>query len=268
MELSTIHLPQSSSISDRGSAFYVPYTWYLISPLLLNIVEQKYWIRQPTSVHICVKFLGQIFVSKNKANVDLRHSLQILLGAIMLLISVTSQATAQPANRENGTQPDERSPSSPESLPPYPAFLDELLDLPPIQPILPEVSETRLVLKLGERRVYVYQGNTLKVRYSVAVGREGWETPIGQFKITAMVKNPGWTNPFTGEVVAFGPDSPLGDRWMQFWTDGDNVIGFHGTPSRESVGQAASHGCVRMYNEDVRELYALVQLGTPVTVEP
>jgi hypothetical protein len=222
----------------------------------------------PNSLMFVVKYLGQMLVSKDKTNGDRRRSLQICLGSLLFLISVASPAPAQPATREDGVQPDETAPSSPESLPLYHPFLYELLYLSPIRPILPEVSETRLVLNLGERKVYVYQGNALKVSYPVAVGREGWETPTGQFKVTSMVKNPGWTNPFTGEVMAFGADSPLGERWIQFWTDNENVIGFHGTPSRESVGQAASHGCVRMYNEDVRELYALVRLGTPVTVEP
>lgn len=213
-------------------------------------------------------------VSKNKTNGERRRSLQICFGSLLFFISVSSQAIAQTATPENTiqpnetAQPDETTPRSPESLPSYPAFLNELLYLPPIQPVFPEVSETRLVLKLGERQVYVYQGNSLKASYSVAVGKKGWETPTGQFKVTSMLKNPGWTNPFTGEVMTSGGDNPLGERWIEFWTDGENAIGFHGTPSRESVGQAASHGCVRMYNEDVRELYALVQLGTPVTVEP
>jgi L,D-transpeptidase ErfK/SrfK len=209
-----------------------------------------------------------MFLLKNKAIGDLRH-VQICLGALLFVTSVASSATAQPATRGGVNQPDGVALSSSESLPLYPPFLlNELQYLPPIQPVLPEVSETRLVLRLSERMVYVYQGNSLKVRYPVAVGREGWETPTGQFKVTSMVKNPGWTNPFTGEVMTPGSDSPLGERWIQFWTDGENAIGFHGTPSRESVGRAASHGCVRMYNEDVRELYALVLVGTPVTVEP
>ncbi len=223
---------------------------------------------------VYVKYLGQMFLLKNKANRDLRHSLRICLGTSLFLISVAASATAQPATaqpatRESVDQPDGVVSSSSESSPLYPRFvLNELQDLPPIQPVLPEVSETRLVLRLSERMVYVYQSNSLKVSYPVAVGREGWATPTGQFKVTSMVKNPGWTNPFTGEVMTFGPDSPLGERWIQFWTDGENAIGFHGTPSRDSVGRAASHGCVRMYNEDVRELYDLVLLGTPVTVEP
>ncbi|MBW4490186.1 MAG: L,D-transpeptidase [Trichocoleus desertorum ATA4-8-CV12] len=142
-------------------------------------------------------------------------------------------------------------------------------ELPPIRPILPDVTaqETRLVLKLKQRRLYVYQGKQLKANYPVAVGRSGWETPTGQFRVMGMVQNPGWTNPFTRKVMPPGADNPLGDRWIAFWTDGRNSIGFHGTPDRDSVGQAASHGCVRMLNEDIRELYEIAVLGTPVTVE-
>lgn len=125
----------------------------------------------------------------------------------------------------------------------------------------------RLVLSLSERRVYVYRGDTVENSYPVAVGRKGWETPVGEFEVFHQVSEPGWTNPFTNEVMGPGPNNPLGDRWIAFWTDGNNSIGFHGTPNRESVGKAASHGCVRMYNEDVKELYEIVAIGTPVTVE-
>ena len=125
----------------------------------------------------------------------------------------------------------------------------------------------RLVLRLGERRVYVYRGSTVEKSYPVAIGRKGWETPTGNFQVLYQITNPGWTHPLTGEVMPPGPDNPLGDRWIAFWTDGTNVIGFHGTPNPESIGKAASHGCVRMYNEDVRQLYEIVAVGTPVTVE-
>lgn len=125
-----------------------------------------------------------------------------------------------------------------------------------------------LRLSLSDRKVYVYRGETLETSYPVAIGRPGWETPTGEFEVFSQIVDPGWTNPLTDEVVAPGPNNPLGDRWIAFWTDGVNSIGFHGTPNRESVGQAASHGCIRMYNEDVRELYEIVALGTPVTVEP
>ena len=124
----------------------------------------------------------------------------------------------------------------------------------------------RLTLRLGERRVYVYRGESVVADYPVAIGRVGWETPTGEFEVFQQVVDPGWTNPLTGEKMSPGPDNPLGDRWIAFWTDGTNFIGFHGTPNRESVGRAASHGCIRMYNEDVRQLYEIVSVGTPVTV--
>ncbi|MDE5115063.1 MAG: L,D-transpeptidase, partial [Trichodesmium sp. St15_bin1_1] len=57
-------------------------------------------------------------------------------------------------------------------------------------------------------------------------------------------------------------------RWIGFWTDGKDTIGFHGTPTVQSIGSAASHGCVRMYNEDVINLFQKVQVGTQVVVEP
>ncbi len=125
-----------------------------------------------------------------------------------------------------------------------------------------------LVIRLSDRRVYLYQGQQLLTSYPIAIGREGWETPTGQYQVIQMVQDPVWQHPFTGELVLPGPENPLGTRWIAFWTDGTNYIGFHGTPHEETVGQAISHGCVRMFNQDVLALFEQVQLGTPVTVEP
>lgn len=140
---------------------------------------------------------------------------------------------------------------------------------PEIEGEIVQAEETiQLRLSLSDRRVYVLQGDKEVISYPVAIGRTGWETPTGEFSIKAMVEDPGWTNPITNEVVGPGPNNPLGDRWMAFWTDGTNVIGFHGTPDRDSIGEAASHGCVRMYNEHARELFNIISIGTPVVVEP
>jgi len=125
-----------------------------------------------------------------------------------------------------------------------------------------------LVLQLSERQLYVYRGETVENKFPVAVGKSGWETPTGTFEVSYMLENPGWTNPFTGDLIPPGPENPLGERWISFWTDGQNEIGFHGTPNRNSIGQAASHGCVRLYNEHIRELYELVTPGTVVKVLP
>lgn len=134
---------------------------------------------------------------------------------------------------------------------------------PPVTPI----EEVRLVLKLRERRVYLYRQNKVQASFPVAVGKGGWETPTGNFKVIQMIKDPVWQNPWTGELIPAGPDNPLGSRWMGFWTDGKNVIGFHGTPNPESIGGAASHGCVRMFDKDAQALFEKVAVGTPVIVE-
>ena len=135
---------------------------------------------------------------------------------------------------------------------------------------LPQAPQrvSRLVLRLSERRLYGYHGDREIVAYDVAIGRNEWETPAGAFTVFQQQQHPAWEHPFTGEVVPPGPDNPLGARWIGFWTDGKDTIGFHGTPTVESIGYAASHGCVRMRNEDVIALFEKVQVGTTVVVEP
>jgi lipoprotein-anchoring transpeptidase ErfK/SrfK len=131
---------------------------------------------------------------------------------------------------------------------------------------LPPIEAVNLILKLKERKVYVYQGDRVIATYPVAVGRKGHETPTGEWQILETIVNPGWTNFNTGAVVPPGPRNPMGKRWMAFWTDGVDTIGFHGTPDVKSVGKAVSNGCVRMYNQDVQAMYAFVKVGTIVRV--
>ena len=127
---------------------------------------------------------------------------------------------------------------------------------------------TKVVLSLSQRRVSVYRGEMLTASYEVAVGREGWNTPTGEFSVFQKQINPAWEHPFTAAVIPPGPDNPLGARWIGFWSDGVNSIGFHGTPDESVIGGAVSHGCVRMRNEDVLALYEQVELNTPVVVLP
>lgn len=131
----------------------------------------------------------------------------------------------------------------------------------------PKPLERRLVLNLQQRKVYVYEGDKAIASYPVAIGKKGWETPKGNFKVIQMVKNPIWQNPWNGKISPPGVNSPLGERWIGFWTDGKNTIGFHGTPGEHLMGQAVSHGCVRMRNKDVKAMFELVQIGAPVIVQ-
>ena len=130
------------------------------------------------------------------------------------------------------------------------------------------IQDSYLVIRLRDRRVYVYHKDLLKISYPIAVGKAGWETPKGSFEVIEMQRNPAWQHPWNGKIIPPGPENPLGVRWIGFWTDGKNFIGFHGTPQEHLVGQAVSHGCIRMLNKDVLALYTQVGVGTPVKVEP
>jgi lipoprotein-anchoring transpeptidase ErfK/SrfK len=130
-----------------------------------------------------------------------------------------------------------------------------------------QVNPDRLEISLRQRQVSLYQANVRVRTYPIAVGKAGWETPTGTFKVLHTLENPTWINPITDRKILGGdPKNPLGAYWIAFWTDGRNWVGFHGTPDAKSVGQAASHGCLRMRNEDIQELFYQVSLGMPVIV--
>jgi lipoprotein-anchoring transpeptidase ErfK/SrfK len=145
--------------------------------------------------------------------------------------------------------------------------------LPEVPPLgnasayLPGETAVQLVLRLGERRVYVYRGDRVVNSYPVAIGKSSTPTPTGTFQVFQMIENPVWQSPWTGRVTNPGADSALGLRWIGFAQMSNGIIGFHGTPTVNSIGQAASNGCVRMYNRDVLELFEQVEMGTTVRVE-
>ena len=132
----------------------------------------------------------------------------------------------------------------------------------------PEALERSLVLNLSDRRVYLYEADRVKASYPVAIGKPGWETPTGEFSVLDMALDPVWQNPWTGEVIPAGPDSPIGPAIIVFVLDETGMFAFHGTPNEELIGQAVSHGCVRLRNEDILALYELVDINTPVAVVP
>jgi lipoprotein-anchoring transpeptidase ErfK/SrfK len=127
-------------------------------------------------------------------------------------------------------------------------------------------KESRLVVDLSERRVYVYRMGEVIASYPTGIGKKGWETPTGSFQVFHMQHDPVWRHPITGKVFPPGEDSPLGDRWIGFMSDRDGEIGFHGTPDDALVGSPVSHGCLRMRNPDVRMLYKQIKIGTSVEV--
>jgi hypothetical protein len=170
----------------------------------------------------------------------------------------------------------------------------------PIPPAAPPISDAvaltavpeelrlqtglQLVLDRSRRQLMLLENGELRRRFPAAVGMVGWETPAGRFQVMEKQVDPVWEHPQNGKRVGPGPANPLGSRWIGFHRDcsgrkgwdgeryldvqGCVVAGFHGTPHRWTVGRAISHGCVRLYDEHVRDLFELVQVGTPVTVLP
>ena len=123
---------------------------------------------------------------------------------------------------------------------------------------------THLKVNLQRRQVVAYQGTKKLNTYPLGVGRAGWDTPSGTYQVKQIIRNPDWKNPFTGDVIkASDRDNPLGGYWIGFWTNGKDWSGFHGTSQRDSVGRASSHGCLRMFKEDIKAIFARV---TPATI--
>ncbi len=196
----------------------------------------------------------------NQFSLNIFNSVLIPGFVILLPGAMVSSAQASPQEPVQTAV----SLSSPVSLKP--------LDLPPLGSVaryLPDTSaQLKLVLRLSERRVYLYQDEQVLASYPVAVGKPGWETPTGSFKISHKVKNPSWESPLEkGVFIPPGPSNPLGDRLIVFAELGSKgFVGFHGTPNESLIGQAVSHGCVRMRNNDIRALFERVKVNTPVVV--
>jgi lipoprotein-anchoring transpeptidase ErfK/SrfK len=126
-----------------------------------------------------------------------------------------------------------------------------------------------LTLDRGTFTLRLWEGLKLARTYTVAVGQEGLETPEGLYEIQEKEENPAWHVPesawagdLAGATIPPGPEDPIKARWMGIFEG----AGIHGTEELESLGSAASHGCVRMSIPDVEELYDLVEVGTPIYI--
>ncbi|MBM3464197.1 MAG: hypothetical protein FJX76_19040 [Armatimonadetes bacterium] len=137
----------------------------------------------------------------------------------------------------------------------------------PNQHILPAMLKDGLVINLPERGVYLFKNGEAVAFYPCAIGMGGrFATPVGDCKIISRQMYPTWSPPdWAGikEPVPPGPNNPLGDRWIGLSMDG---VGLHGTLDPMSIGQNASHGCMRMYPHVIRELFDRVKVGWPVKV--
>ena len=147
----------------------------------------------------------------------------------------------------------------------------------PTRVVYPQVSTAALAkeypafitIDRGSFTLRLFRNLRFSKAYRIAVGRQGLETPGGEYEINDKQVNPSWHVPnspwagsLAGRIIPPGPDDPIKSRWLGFY----NGAGIHGTDDIGSLGSAASHGCIRMSIPDVEELYGLVPLHTPIYI--
>jgi L,D-transpeptidase ErfK/SrfK len=130
----------------------------------------------------------------------------------------------------------------------------------------PDTQTTKTVsqhvlVSLPDRKLAVLDGETIVATFPVAVGAAESPSPKGEFRIVTRVSNPTYYHP--GSVIPGGKNNPVGTRWLGLNLKG---YGIHGTNAPASVGRAASHGCIRLRNRDVEQLFSMLHVGDTVEI--
>ncbi len=137
--------------------------------------------------------------------------------------------------------------------------------------ILPQQKARGFVLNIPEMRLYYYMSSTEVMTFPLGIGMEGWDTPAGKYRIGEKRKNPFWYVPKSiqeemeqpRKVIPPGPGNPLGSHWMRL---SETSYGIHGTNNPWAVGRKVTHGCLRLYPEDIVYLFPKVSSKTPVEI--
>lgn len=148
--------------------------------------------------------------------------------------------------------------------------LNEQLTIPH-QHVLPAGDRTGIIVNLAALRLYRFNGTGQVLTFPVSVGKEGWDTPTGTTKIIEKRKDPAWRvpasiraqDPSLPDIVPAGPKNPLGQYALTLNWPGYLI---HGTNTPYSIGKPTSHGCMRLYPEDIQALFGAVSVGDAVTV--
>lgn len=142
----------------------------------------------------------------------------------------------------------------------------------PVTTTPPEIRErffdSIVVIRRESKELRYYKGATLARVFKVATGLPAYPTPLGNFRIIQMSRNPWWYPPASpwakgAKPTPPGPGNPLGTRWMGISSP---AVGIHGTPDAASLGYSASHGCIRMAIPSAEWLFEHVKVGTPVFI--
>ena len=117
----------------------------------------------------------------------------------------------------------------------------------------------RVVVSIPDRMLVLLENDHVVSSYPVAVGAPRSPSPVGTFTIVTRVTNPTYYRP--GKVIGPGAANPIGTRWIGLSVKG---FGIHGTDEPRSIGFAKSHGCIRLRNQDVEELFERLRAGDVV----
>jgi L,D-transpeptidase ErfK/SrfK len=141
--------------------------------------------------------------------------------------------------------------------------------------LLPDAPHEGIVINLPEMRIYYFPDAGKVVTYAIGIGRVDWKTPLGKTKIVDKTANPSWSPPPSiiaehladGDVLQPyyppGPDNPLGLFAFRLGIPGYLI---HSTNKVNGVGMRVSHGCIRMYPEDIEQFFPMVKPGTQVNL--
>ncbi len=136
--------------------------------------------------------------------------------------------------------------------------------LAPPSPKAPEFAKATVrwvLVSIPDRKLALFENGKIVRIYRVAVGKTSTPSPVGEFKIVNRVANPTYYH--KGQVIGAGKRNPVGTRWMGLSAKG---YGIHGTNHPDSIGEAASTGCIRMGKRDLEELFAIVDVGDTVEI--
>ena len=152
----------------------------------------------------------------------------------------------------------------------------------PTRYVLPDAPRTGIVVNVAEQRIYYFpktkKGELPVVQtFPVSIGKLDWQTPLGQTRIVDKRKNPAWYPPasvrqehaergdYLPAVVPAGPANPLGEFAMRLGIPGGSYL-IHGTNKPTAIGMDVTHGCIRMFPEDIEQFFKEVPVSTPVLI--
>jgi len=122
-------------------------------------------------------------------------------------------------------------------------------------------TKRRVIVSIADRKLAVLDNGEVLRTFPVAVGAEASPSPTGEFAIVSRLTDPTYYH--AGVVIPAGGSNPLGPRWVGLSKRG---FGIHGTNVPGSIGKAVSHGCIRLRNRDIVQLFAMVEIGDTVEI--